>query len=47
MTITTGGVSLRSSNPKDAPVIRMNYLQSEADVRLLVAGIRLMRQLFL
>ncbi|WP_229490968.1 hypothetical protein [Nostoc favosum] len=25
----------------------MNYLQSEADVRLLVAGIRLMRQLFL
>ncbi|RCJ17974.1 choline dehydrogenase [Nostoc minutum NIES-26] len=41
-----GSVSLRSSDPKDAPVIRMNYLQSEADVRLLIAGIRLMRQLF-
>ncbi|MEH2322437.1 MAG: GMC oxidoreductase [Nostoc sp.] len=41
-----GSVSLRSSDPKDAPVMRMNYLQSEADVRLLIAGIRLMRQLF-
>ncbi|QDL12309.1 choline dehydrogenase [Brasilonema octagenarum UFV-E1] len=41
-----GSVSLRSSDPKDPPVIRMNYLQSEADVRKLVAGIRLMRQLF-
>ncbi|MGL4880363.1 MAG: GMC family oxidoreductase, partial [Waterburya sp.] len=41
-----GSVSLRSSNPEDTPVIRMNYLQSETDVRKLVAGIRLMRQLF-
>ncbi|WP_367119051.1 GMC family oxidoreductase [Nostoc sp. JL23] len=41
-----GSVSLRSSDPQDAPVLRMNYLQSEADVRLLIAGIRLMRQLF-
>lgn len=41
-----GSVSLRSSDPKDTPVIRMNYLQSEADMRKLVAGIRLMRQLF-
>lgn len=41
-----GSVSLRSSNPKDAPVIRMNYLQSKADIQKLVAGIRLMRKLF-
>lgn len=41
-----GSVSLRSSDPKDTPAIRMNYLQSEADMRKLVAGIRLMRQLF-
>ncbi|RUT04417.1 GMC oxidoreductase [Dulcicalothrix desertica PCC 7102] len=41
-----GSVSLRSSDPKDAPIIRMNYLQSQADVRLLVAGIRLIRKLF-
>ncbi|OWY63984.1 choline dehydrogenase [cyanobacterium TDX16] len=41
-----GSVSLRSSDPKDTPVIRMNYLQSEADVQKLIAGIRLMRQLF-
>ncbi len=41
-----GSVSLRSSDPKDTPVIRMNYLQTETDVRKLIAGIKLMRQLF-
>jgi choline dehydrogenase len=41
-----GSVSLRSSDPKDTPVIRMNYLQSEADVQKLIAGIRVMRQIF-
>lgn len=41
-----GSVSLRSSNPEDTPVIRMNYLQSEVDMRKLVNGIRLMRKLF-
>jgi choline dehydrogenase len=40
-----GSISLRSSNPKDAPMFRMNYLQNEADVQKLVAGIKLMRQL--
>lgn len=48
-----GSVSLRSRSvgsaqsldPKDAPAIRMNYLQSEADVQKLVAAIKLMRQL--
>ncbi|MGL5807795.1 MAG: GMC family oxidoreductase [Xenococcaceae cyanobacterium] len=41
-----GSVSLRSSDPKDAPIIQMNYLQSETDVQKLVAAIKLMRQLF-
>jgi choline dehydrogenase len=35
-----GSVSLRSSDPKDAPMFRMNYLQR------LVAAIKLIRQLF-
>jgi choline dehydrogenase len=41
-----GCVSLRSRDPKDAPVIRLNYLQSQSDVQKFVAGIKLMRQLF-
>jgi choline dehydrogenase len=41
-----GSVSLRTSAPKDTPIIRMNYLQSEADVQKLVAAIKLARQLF-
>ncbi|QKQ73436.1 GMC family oxidoreductase [Nostoc sp. TCL240-02] len=41
-----GSVSLRSSDPQDTPMIRLNYLQSEADVQKLVAGIKLMRDLF-
>ncbi|OUL18239.1 choline dehydrogenase [Nostoc sp. RF31YmG] len=41
-----GSVSLRSPNPQDPPLIRLNYLQSEADVQKLVAGIKLMRNLF-
>ena len=50
-----GSVSLRpafgssaslSPDPKDPPMIRMNYLQSESDVQKLVAGIKLMRELF-
>jgi choline dehydrogenase len=40
-----GSVCLRSSDPQDAPMFRMNYLQSEADVQKLVAAIKLMRQL--
>ncbi len=42
----TGNVCLRSLDPKDAPMIQMNYLQSEADVQKLVEGIKLIRQLF-
>jgi choline dehydrogenase len=41
-----GSVSLRSPDPKDAPVIRINYLQNEADVQKLAVGIKLIRQLF-
>ncbi|MBW4511773.1 MAG: GMC family oxidoreductase N-terminal domain-containing protein [Scytonematopsis contorta HA4267-MV1] len=41
-----GSVSLRSSDPKDTPMFRMNYLQSEADVQKLVIGIKLLRNLF-
>jgi len=41
-----GSVSLRSPDPKDAPMIQMNYLQSEADVQKLVVGIKLLRNLF-
>lgn len=41
-----GSVSLRSPDPKDTPMIRLNCLQSGADVQKLVAAIKLMRQLF-
>lgn len=41
-----GSVSLRSSDPTDTPVIRMNYLQEEVDVRRFVAGLKLLRQIF-
>ena len=41
-----GSVSLRSAVPKDAPMIRMNFLQYEADVQKSVAAIKLTRQLF-
>jgi choline dehydrogenase len=41
-----GSVSLRSSDPREPPMFRMNYLQREADVQKLVAAIKLMRQLF-
>jgi len=37
---------LRSSDPKDTPMIRLNYLQSETDVQTLVAGLKLLRQIF-
>ncbi|MEH2251380.1 GMC family oxidoreductase [Nostoc sp.] len=49
-----GSVSLRSRSvgfaqspdPKDPPIIRMNFLQSQSDVQKLVAGIKIMRKLF-
>lgn len=41
-----GSVSLPSPDPKDPPIIRMNFLQSQSDVQKLVAGIKIMRKLF-
>jgi choline dehydrogenase len=41
-----GDVRLRSSNPQDPPLIRLNYLQSETDVQKLVEGIKVLRQIF-
>ncbi|MBE9002087.1 GMC family oxidoreductase N-terminal domain-containing protein [Nostoc sp. LEGE 12447] len=40
-----GSVSLRSSDPKNPPLIRMNYLQNEKDMQVLVEGIKVSRQL--
>ncbi|WP_333398526.1 GMC oxidoreductase [Microcoleus sp. K4-B3] len=41
-----GSVSLRSRQPKDTALIRLNYLQSEVDMQKLVTGIKLLRKLF-
>lgn len=41
-----GSVALRSLDPTDAPILRMNYLQSQSDVQKLVAGIQFLRNLF-
>ena len=40
-----GEISLRSANPLHAPVIRANYLATDADVRTMIAGVRLARRL--
>ena len=40
-----GSISLRSSDPLEPPVIQPNYLASEADLRLLVEGVKLARRL--
>ncbi|PSM47250.1 choline dehydrogenase [Chroococcidiopsis sp. CCALA 051] len=40
-----GTVSLRSNNPQDLAVLRPNYLQSEADLEVLIRGIELSREL--
>jgi choline dehydrogenase len=41
-----GSVSLRSPDPKDTPMIQLNYLQNQSDVQKLVDGVKLTRQLF-
>src|SRR5271154_1986202 len=40
-----GEISLRTSNPLDAPAIRANYLSTDADFRTMIAGVRLARRL--
>jgi choline dehydrogenase len=43
---SVGSVNLRSLDPKEPPMIRLNYLQSQSDVQKLVDAVKLMRQLF-
>jgi choline dehydrogenase len=40
-----GSITLRSTNALDAPAIRANYLSTDADMRVIVEGVRLARQL--
>lgn len=40
-----GSVSLHSSNPKEPPLIRANYLQNKSDLKILVKGIKIARQI--
>jgi choline dehydrogenase len=42
---SVGAVSLRSADPAAAPVIDCNFLADDADVRVLLAGIRLARRI--
>jgi choline dehydrogenase len=41
-----GYISLRSSDPLDAPIIQPNYLEAEEDRRALREGVRLAREVF-
>jgi len=43
---SVGSVTLRSANPQDKPLIIHNYLQSERDIKVLLAGVDLCRELF-
>jgi choline dehydrogenase len=40
-----GTISLRAADPLGAPAIRANYLATDADLRTMIAGVRLARQL--
>jgi len=41
-----GRVKIRSANPKDAPSILFNYMQTEQDRKEMRAGVRLTREIF-
>ncbi len=40
-----GSITLRSINPLEAPIIQPNYLEKAADLKVLLAGVKLSRQL--
>jgi choline dehydrogenase len=40
-----GSISLRTTNPLDAPAIRANYLSTDADLCTMIEGVRLARRL--
>ncbi len=40
-----GSISLKSTNPIEAPAIRANYLSTDADMRVIVEGVKLSRRL--
>ncbi len=40
-----GSISLKSANPLEPPVIRANYLSTPADMRVILEGVKLSRQL--
>jgi choline dehydrogenase len=41
-----GSIVLRSADPRDAPIIRPNYLSARGDVEALIRGVRLLRRVF-
>ncbi|MBO9202145.1 MULTISPECIES: GMC family oxidoreductase [Niastella] len=42
---STGSIALRSNDPAQPPVIKANYLQNEMDLKVLMEGYRLTREL--
>ena len=40
-----GSISLRSTNPLEAPAIRANYLSTDADMRTMIEGVKLSRRI--
>jgi len=42
---STGSIALRSNDPMQAPLIKANYLQNETDLKVLIEGYRLTREL--
>lgn len=42
---SSGSITLRSNEPWQAPVIRANYLQQETDLKVLIEGYKLTREL--
>ena len=43
---SAGTVSLRSADPLAPPVIRANYLQETKDIKTLVAGLKILREIY-